>query len=255
MHAPNKKGLGCKASQIVPCWQLQAYLKMKMAAQRKQKELCATTSQPRVFPGPISMIGSTVSYTPEDGTTVSVTPQGSMTTTLMNLIGIDDLEIATPAVAKVANGTGWGSERKKLEIVLVLDISGSMGRRTSNGLTRLDNLKYAASSLVEDVMRNRAVGDVAFSIAPYESWVMVDNKLLNEMTNTNGSENCADFEDWNEMKEFRGQWKCEVCTKSWVGTCQCCTQRKGISRATRGLRVFDGVSWISQARNVDDQRR
>lgn len=136
----------------------------------------------------------------DTGAEVRVTPRASLPTLLMRLIGVDDLALNAPAAARVATGYG----RKKMEIVLVLDISGSMSRRTSNGLTRLENLRHAAAALVEDLMRDREVGDVAISIAPYESWVMLDNNLLNAMPNSTGTGMCADFSDWNEIADFRG---------------------------------------------------
>lgn len=105
---------------------------------------------------------------------VTIRPGGRMNTMLMTLIGVDSLPLAAPARAEVSAGM-------PLEVVLVLDISGSMARRTSNGLSRLDNLKVAANEMVADLMRDRREGDVAITIVPYDRWVVSASNMLTYM--------------------------------------------------------------------------
>lgn len=131
------------------------------------------------------------------GRSVTVVPTGRMRTMLMNLIGVDDLPIAAPARAEV--GAAYA-----MEVVMVLDISGSMGARTANGLTRLQNLKTAASTMVSDLFVDRQPGDVAISLVPYESWVMPPPGMLNHFTNVIGSGLCADHRDWDGMSYWLG---------------------------------------------------
>lgn len=131
------------------------------------------------------------------GRSVTVVPTGRMRTMLMNLIGVDDLPIAAPARAEV--GTA-----QQIEVVMVLDISGSMGIRTANGLTRLQNLKVAASTMVNDLFEDRAPGDVAITLVPYEGWVVPPPGLLDTFTNITGSGICADFRDWNDLSYWLG---------------------------------------------------
>jgi hypothetical protein len=131
------------------------------------------------------------------GRSVTITPSAQMSTMLMSLIGVDRLPLAAPARAEVGAGM-------QMDVVMVLDISGSMGTRTSNGLTRLENLKAAAATMVTDLTRDRRVGDVAISLIPYESWVVPPPGLLDTITNITGSGICADFRDWNDLTDFLG---------------------------------------------------
>ena len=131
------------------------------------------------------------------GRSVTVLPKASMSTMLMSLIGVNDLPLAAPARAEVGASM-------QMEVVMVLDISGSMGAITSNGLSRLQNLKTAATTMVSDLMEDRQVGDVAISIAPYESWVLPAPGLLDNFHNVTGTGLCADFNDWNDISDFRG---------------------------------------------------
>ncbi len=129
--------------------------------------------------------------------TVTVTPRGRLPTMLMTLIGVDDLPLAAPARATVA------ARSNRLEVVMVLDISGSMGARTSNGLTRLQNLKTAATTMVNDLMQDREPGDIAISLVPYESWVLPPAGLLDRL-GLPGTGLCADFNDWNALVSSLG---------------------------------------------------
>lgn len=131
------------------------------------------------------------------GRSVHVAPSGRMNTMLMSLIGVDSLPLAAPARAEVSTGM-------QMDVVLVLDISGSMGARTSNGLTRLDNLKIAATTMVNDLTQDRRVGDVAISLIPYEAWVVPPPGLLDTISNITGTGLCADFRDWNGLLDFLG---------------------------------------------------
>ena len=99
------------------------------------------------------------------GRSVTVMPSASMSTMLMSLIGVDELPLAAPARAEVGAPLD-------MEVVLVLDISGSMAAMTSNGLSRLENMKDAAQAMVSDLMHDREQGEVAITIAPYEAWVL-----------------------------------------------------------------------------------
>jgi hypothetical protein len=139
-----------------------------------------------------------------DGVTersVTVAPRASMGTMLMTLIGVDDLPLAAPARAEVRAGTA-------LEVVMVLDISGSMSAPTSNGLTRLQNLQVAATEMVGDLLEDREPGDVAITIVPYESWVVPSPTMLDFMTidapQTSGVQrgwHCYELMDWQVLRD------------------------------------------------------
>lgn len=93
----------------------------------------------------------------------SVTASADMTmsTYLMKLMGVNYLTAGGGATAEVRT--------PKLEVVLVLDSSGSMG---SNN--KLVNLKVAAKEFVSSLILNSNPGDVVFSIVPF-SWSVTPN--------------------------------------------------------------------------------
>ena len=65
---------------------------------------------------------------------------------MMHMLGINQLDMAAPARALEAVG-----DPPDIEVVLVLDVSGSMQMMTSNGLDRISNLRIAARDLVEEL--------------------------------------------------------------------------------------------------------
>lgn len=141
-----------------------------------------------------------------NGRNISVWPQATMSTYLMQLIGVNTLQMATPSRAEVG-GTA------ALEVVMVLDISWSMTAMTSNGQTRIENLRTAASNMVEDLFIDRAEGDIAITLVPYESWVVpppglveqfdrVDTDLL--AVHRGQPQHCIEFTDWDNLLGFIG---------------------------------------------------
>ncbi|SFG64172.1 Putative Flp pilus-assembly TadE/G-like [Sulfitobacter dubius] len=84
-----------------------------------------------------------------------------------------------------------------IEISLVLDVSGSMGERTSDrsGI-KLDLLKNAASDFVETILSDSEEGRVSISIIPYSTKVNAGANLLGQYTTTSehNYSHCVDFE-------------------------------------------------------------
>lgn len=133
------------------------------------------------------------------GRGVSVAPNGTFNTLLMSMIDVNELAVATPAQAQVT--------APAIELVMVLDISWSMTQMTGNGLTRIENLREAASGMIGDLLDGREDGDVAITIVPYESWVVPPPDLMTFMTNVSGNatnaagapQYCMEFDDWNDL--------------------------------------------------------
>lgn len=125
---------------------------------------------------------------PNTGRTVTVVPAATVPTLFMRMIGINDFSLATLAEANEAIQGG-----AEVEIVMVLDVSGSMSANTANGLSRIANLRNAAVDLAEDLLRDAELGSVAFSIVPYDSWVLPPAGFTNFFTNSSGSGACMDF--------------------------------------------------------------
>ncbi|MDV7142643.1 pilus assembly protein TadG-related protein [Tropicimonas sp. TH_r6] len=121
-----------------------------------------------------------------DASKISVTSTVNVKTMFMDMIGIETL--AAPA-------TGTAEESvTELEIVLVLDNSGSMA---NNNNFRLNLLKEAASNFVDQILENEnADGEVAISIVPFATQVNAGPDLLSHYTvsNEHNYSNCITFE-------------------------------------------------------------
>ncbi len=132
----------------------------------------------------------------DGGRQVTVAPQSSLPTVMMHMLGIDRLDMAAPARALEAVG-----DPPDIEVVLVLDVSGSMRAMTSNGLTRIQNLRIAARDLVEELYEDTEPGQMAVTLVPYDGWVLPPPGFVNNFVNLPltlpGA--CVDFNDWNSV--------------------------------------------------------
>nr|WP_275297028.1 Tad domain-containing protein [Jannaschia sp. Os4] len=84
-------------------------------------------------------------------------------TLFLPLLGIDDLSV--PGRAKAED------EKRKVEIALVLDVSGSMGDNN-----RIENLREAADKFVDIMSDNESI-ELTMSIVPYHSMVNLGDTL------------------------------------------------------------------------------
>ena len=113
------------------------------------------------------------------GRGVTATAPISMNTLFMSMMGIDEL-----------NGGSGGRAYEavqNIEISLIVDISGSMGRNS-----RLDNLKVAAKEFVDVVLTDNPSADyTSISIIPYNATVVVGDEILSRL-NAGGSSVAVD---------------------------------------------------------------
>lgn len=125
--------------------------------------------------------------------TVNATANTVTPTRFMRLVGVDELGVPARSTAE---------ERiSNVEISLVLDISGSMG---SNN--KMSNLKTAAKTFVDQVIREETEDLISVSLVPYTAQVNAGPNIFNQMKAgvvINGSPNqyyvhpfsqCIDFE-------------------------------------------------------------
>lgn len=140
-----------------------------------------------------------VTDTPETGRVVRVTPQASMDTMFLRMSGVSDLDMTAPAAA--VEGRGSSTD---VEIVMVLDASGSMGSMTSTGNTRLGEMKLAAKSFASEILTNNDPENVSLSLVTYDSWVLPTPGMLNHMLDVSGSGACLEFDDWNDVRTGNG---------------------------------------------------
>lgn len=118
---------------------------------------------------PASKIGTPASLavTP-NGNVVTLSVSATMPTSLMGIVGINTINIgATSQITRMG---------KKLEVVLVLDTTGSMGSSS-----KLSTMQTAAKNLI-DTVSAAAVnpGDVKISIVPFTVDVKVGTSYKNE---------------------------------------------------------------------------
>jgi len=140
-----------------------------------------------------------VSGTPETGRTVRVTPSAQMDTMFLRMSAVDHLDMIAPAAA--VEGTGIAT---KIEIVMVLDASGSMGSYTSTGNTRLEEMKLAAKSFADEILTNNDPENVSISLVTYDSWVLPTTGMLNHMLDVSGTGACLEFDDWADVRAGNG---------------------------------------------------
>jgi hypothetical protein len=136
-------------------------------------------------------LGGRVSVVDQDGgRSVTIAPGASMPMGFMRLVGIDRMPIVTRAQAVEA------LTEPRFEIVMVLDISGSMG-----SFQRLENMQDAAEDLIETLLRDADPGRVALTIVPYETEVQPPVGMIDHFVNLPaGTGACIDFQDWTSVR-------------------------------------------------------
>ncbi len=124
----------------------------------------------------------------ETGRTITVVPSATVPSLFMRMIGINDFAVATPAQATEAVGGG-----ARLELVMVLDVSGSMAG------TKIAAMRQAAADLANTLLADNSDGRVAVTLVPYDTWVLPPAGFLNNFTNISGSGACNDWTNWNTL--------------------------------------------------------
>lgn len=117
-----------------------------------------------------------------DSRRVSVSVAETMPTWFMNLVGVKTL--STPAVSTAEESVG------KIEISLILDVSGSMAG------SRINNLRPAARSFVDQIFDSAEADKVSISIIPYSTQVSLSDNLISyfNVTNEQTISNCIEFD-------------------------------------------------------------
>lgn len=124
---------------------------------------------------------------PEEGRSITVVPTATVPSLFMRLLGINSFAVATPASAQESVGN-----RVRVELVMVLDVSGSMGSGNKIG-----TMREAAAQLANTLLADNNDGAVAISLVPYDTWVLPPAGFLNSFTNISGSGACNDWTVWN----------------------------------------------------------
>ncbi|MGL4278836.1 MAG: pilus assembly protein TadG-related protein [Albidovulum sp.] len=117
-----------------------------------------------------------------DSRRVSIALSDSVPTWFMSMVGVKTL--STPAASTAEESVG------EIEISLVLDISGSMAG------SRINNLRPAAKSFVDQIFDSTEAGKVSISIIPYSTQVALSSDLISyfNVTNEQSVSNCIEFD-------------------------------------------------------------
>lgn len=102
----------------------------------------------------------------DNGNGLSATARGEMQTVMMNIVGIDSVDVE--AHTEIALETS----RFGLEVVLVLDNTGSMGE-SNGGERKITALKRAAKALVDDIYDKFDPDKTYIGIVPFSNSVRV----------------------------------------------------------------------------------
>lgn len=118
-----------------------------------------------------------------NSTRVTATANMEINTYLMKLSGVDTLSAGAAATAEITI--------PKLEISLVLDVSGSMAGE------KLDDLQEAAKEFVTTILTTSEPGNAVISIVPF-SWGVTPNDSIYEalsVNTTHGYSTCIRFDE------------------------------------------------------------
>lgn len=105
---------------------------------------------------------TTVTITDED---VTVAINGTPKTNLMQVMGFAAMDVGVTSTARIAVN--------EIEIVFALDVSGSMKTVMSSGLTRMEELKNAANTLIDKVGASTVAARTKVGIVPFNVTVNV----------------------------------------------------------------------------------
>lgn len=115
-----------------------------------------------------------------NGRSVAAVADFEMNTFFMRMMGFNEL----PGQAYGAALEG----SQVLEIVLVLDISGSMGWDAAGGGTKMEALQTAAKGFVTTILNNSESDRVMISIVPYNQQVYMTTDLMGRLNLANSTE-------------------------------------------------------------------
>ncbi len=156
---------------------------------------------------------SIVLNTTFDQTTGTVKPSltTNMPTTLLNMVDLNEIEI------KVETQVSCGA--KRLELSLMLDVTGSMGWRI-NGKTKLSSMKTAANDVFDIFQRNMQDGSTRIALVPFSEAVNVGSYAdAVRGTPSSGScwtPGCSKYKFYDKWGYYR-KWSIRNCVSERTG--------------------------------------
>lgn len=133
------------------------------------------------FDATLVRISTTQNMTGQAITSRSVSASVPVTTDtmFMDLMGVGSLTSFADTAAEERN--------QKIEIALVLDVSGSMNWDSADAsVTKIEALKSAAKEFVETIFEANEANDVTISIIPYNHQVFVPDAIMSRLSVNGG---------------------------------------------------------------------
>lgn len=153
---------------------------------------------------------SNTQFDPATGT-LSPKVKSQVGTTLLKLIGINSIDIEATSSVKCG--------AKRLELSLVLDITGSMGS-TVRGKKKIDSMKEASLDVLDIFDRNLQAGATRIALVPFSETVNVGSMAdsvrgtIKSGTSSSVGSNKLRFKDRRNKTK---KWKASKCVSERIG--------------------------------------
>ena len=176
-----------------------------------------TTAFNANFQGNASMTGEVTGFNYNSATkTISATASGVFTPTFAALFGYSAMNVTVNSTTtQQANGT--------LEVALVLDNTWSMSVALDSTGTKIDVLKTAAKSLVDQVMTADAGDNVKVAVVPYADYVNVGLGNRNQGWLNVAADYVVNVPQTWVPQTCTTKTTKQVCTGGYPGTCSSTT--------------------------------
>ena len=161
-----------------------------------------------------------------DNTKINLSVSGTVQTTLMKVLGVDEVEVS--ATAEVTRSM------KGMELVLVLDNTGSMTSTAGGGVSKINALKSAGNDLIDILYgENETIEDLWVGIVPFSQAVNIGSSRTSWVSGTfnwgtTSWMGCVDAretsgrdvtDDPPSVALFpRYYWPCHTSYNAWYGT-------------------------------------
>lgn len=126
---------------------------------------------------------------------VQVAPAARISSGFMRMLGVNDVLVATPSTAIES------LSQIDFEIVMVLDVSGSM-----IDAGRIEAMRHAAIQFAESMLTVGEPGQVAITIVPYSTEVLLPQAILARLTDLAPATNLQTYDVDSAMQPVYNLW-------------------------------------------------
>ena len=121
--------------------------------------------------------GATITTAPIDPASKIVAMTASLTvnTPFLSLIGVQNVSLQAAAEATTTEGVSGGGGSNEVELVMMLDTTGSMGLDSGNGTSKISALRTSATNFVNILIPNAGTIHAKIALVPFAPTVKVDD--------------------------------------------------------------------------------